>query len=155
MACFMVKLKARISSNPAMWSRCSWVKITASKRFTSSRSICWRKSGPVSITNTFPPSSIKMDERRRLSFSSVERHTSQSHAIIGTPCDVPVPRNVIFKLESIDCDVRNYELFTGLWAQNKSNHFASRAKFRPANSILQHRIAPFHRKYWQNRYNSF
>jgi hypothetical protein len=30
----------------------------------------------------------------RLSRGSVDLQTAQSHAIIGTPCDVPVPRNV-------------------------------------------------------------
>jgi hypothetical protein len=37
-----------------------------------------------------------MLERKRLSFLSVEVHTSQSQAIIGTPLLVPVPRKVIF-----------------------------------------------------------
>lgn len=35
--------------------------------------------------------------RRRLSLLSVEVQTSQSQPMIGMPCDVPVPRNVIFK----------------------------------------------------------
>jgi hypothetical protein len=52
----------------------------------------------VSITNTFPSSSIRMEERKRLSFSSVERHTSQSQPIKGTPWDVPVPKNVTFTM---------------------------------------------------------
>jgi hypothetical protein len=34
-----------------------------------------------------------MDGRSRLSRGSVERHTLQLQPIIGTPCDVPVPRN--------------------------------------------------------------
>jgi hypothetical protein len=33
----------------------------------------------------------------RLSFLSVEVQTSQSHAIIGTPLLVPVPRKVILR----------------------------------------------------------
>jgi hypothetical protein len=34
--------------------------------------------------------------RRRLSRLSEERHTSHLQPITGTPCDVPVPKNVIF-----------------------------------------------------------
>ena len=37
-----------------------------------------------------------MDERRRWSRASDEVHTEQLHAITGIPCDVPVPKNVIF-----------------------------------------------------------
>ena len=33
-----------------------------------------------------------------MSRGSGERHVRQSHAIIGTPCDVPVPRKVTFTL---------------------------------------------------------
>jgi hypothetical protein len=36
------------------------------------------------------------DERNRLSLASDELQTSQSQAITGTPCEVPVPKNVIF-----------------------------------------------------------
>src|SRR5215218_5176677 len=35
-----------------------------------------------------------IEGRSRLSRGSVERQTSQVHPIIGTPADVPVPRNV-------------------------------------------------------------
>lgn len=38
-----------------------------------------------------------IDDRRRLSSGFLDEHTSQSQAITGTPCEVPVPRNVIFK----------------------------------------------------------
>jgi len=39
--------------------------------------------------------STKMDGRSRLSRGSVDRQTAQSHPIIGTPADVPLPRKVI------------------------------------------------------------
>jgi hypothetical protein len=49
--------------------------------------------------------SISTEDRNRLSFEFSERQTSQSQAIIGTPCDVPVPKKVIFKLpEYFVCD---------------------------------------------------
>src|SRR4051812_24453282 len=35
-----------------------------------------------------------MEARVRLLRGSVEVHTAQSHAIIGTPCDVPVPKKM-------------------------------------------------------------
>jgi hypothetical protein len=35
-----------------------------------------------------------MDGRLRWSRGSVERHVPQRQPIIGTPCDVPVPRNL-------------------------------------------------------------
>jgi hypothetical protein len=38
-----------------------------------------------------------MDERRRLSLLSVDLQTEQVHAIMGTPWEVPVPKNVTFK----------------------------------------------------------
>ena len=69
----------------------------ASKRFTSSRSICCLKSGPASIMIFIPFILIKIELRKRLSFKSLDRHTSQLQPIRGTPCEVPVPRNVIFK----------------------------------------------------------
>ena len=37
----------------------------------------------------------RTDGRQRLSRGSVDRQTSHVHPIIGTPCEVPVPRNVI------------------------------------------------------------
>ena len=39
--------------------------------------------------------SISTDGRVRQSRGSVDRHTSQSQPIIGTPCEVPVPRKVM------------------------------------------------------------
>ena len=36
-----------------------------------------------------------MDDRVRLSRGSADVQTAQSHPIIGTPCEVPVPRNVM------------------------------------------------------------
>ena len=39
--------------------------------------------------------STKMDGRSRVSRGSAERQVAQSQPIIGTPCDVPVPRKVI------------------------------------------------------------
>jgi hypothetical protein len=66
----------------------------ACREFTRSRSICALKSGPASITKFFSFIFSSNDDRKRLSFSSVEQQTSQSQAITGTPCEVPVPRNV-------------------------------------------------------------
>ena len=43
-----------------------------------------------------PSVSIIAEVRRRLSRLSSERHTSQRQPITGTPCDVPVPKNVSF-----------------------------------------------------------
>lgn len=60
------------------------------------RSACWRKSEEVSTSIVLPACSIKIEARRRLSRGSLERHVSQSHAIDGTPVDVPVPRKVNF-----------------------------------------------------------
>jgi hypothetical protein len=38
-----------------------------------------------------------MEERRRLSLKLSDAQTSHLQAITGMPCEVPVPRNVIFK----------------------------------------------------------
>src|SRR5205809_4385901 len=40
---------------------------------------------------------MKMEGRVRRSRGSVDRHTSQSHPIIGTPCEVPLPSSVILR----------------------------------------------------------
>jgi hypothetical protein len=41
------------------------------------------------------PAAMKIDGRSRVSRGSSERQVLHSQPIIGTPCDVPVPRNVI------------------------------------------------------------
>src|SRR5690348_16907734 len=70
----------------------------ASTRRTSKVSDCMRTSGPASTSNACPSSvSTYTDARHRLSCGSVDRHVPQSQPIIGTPCDVPVPRNVMRK----------------------------------------------------------
>jgi hypothetical protein len=43
-----------------------------------------------------PSNEIKMEQRKRLSFKSVDLHTAQVQAITGTPWEVPVPRKVTF-----------------------------------------------------------
>ena len=63
---------------------------------TFSLSICCLKSGPVSITILVRSVSISTLLRSLLSLGSVEEHTTHVHVIIGTPCEVPVPRNVTF-----------------------------------------------------------
>jgi len=40
------------------------------------------------------PNILAIEDRSRWSRGSGERQTSQSQPIIGTPCDVPVPRKV-------------------------------------------------------------
>jgi len=42
-----------------------------------------------------PSSSMYTDGRERLSRGSVDPQTAQRQPIMGTPCDVPVPRKVI------------------------------------------------------------
>ena len=49
----------------------------------------------------FPSASIRMEVLKRLSLASVERQTSQSHVMMGMPCDVPLPNIVIFIKNSI------------------------------------------------------
>jgi hypothetical protein len=69
----------------------------ASIPFTPAFSICCLKSGPESTTSVASLVSIKIDERKRLSCLSVDWQTGHWQATTGTPCDVPVPKNVIFK----------------------------------------------------------
>jgi hypothetical protein len=49
----------------------------------------------VSITTVVEADWTRMLERSRLSLGSVEAHTSQGQATMGTPVLVPVPRKVI------------------------------------------------------------
>src|SRR3954464_8205376 len=66
----------------------------ASTRRMPCRRACARRSGPASTRTLAPAVSTKIDGRSRASRGSAERHTAQSQPIIGTPCDVPVPRKV-------------------------------------------------------------
>src|SRR5687768_12744704 len=59
---------------------------------------CARRSGPASISTLVPSSPRTNSEgRRRVSRGSSDRQVLQSQPIIGTPWEVPVPRNVISK----------------------------------------------------------
>jgi hypothetical protein len=40
--------------------------------------------------------SIKMEDRSRWSLGLEDRQTTQPQAITGTPCEVPVPKKLIF-----------------------------------------------------------
>jgi hypothetical protein len=58
-----------------------------------------RKSGVVSTSTRAPPLiSNRIEGRLRRSRGSWERHVSQRQPIIGTPCEVPVPRNLTAQL---------------------------------------------------------
>src|SRR5688572_14264773 len=61
-------------------------------------SACERRSGPASM-RIAPPASVWMttEGRVRRSRGSSDRHVPHSQPIIGTPCEVPVPRKVICK----------------------------------------------------------
>src|SRR5262245_12805888 len=94
-----------------MWSAWLWVKRIESTRRTPWASAWARRSVDVSTRTlrtasaigepSLPsPISIRIDGRVRRSRGSFERQTSQSQPIIGTPCDVPVPRSVILRLNN-------------------------------------------------------
>src|SRR5262245_48692990 len=68
----------------------------ASTRRMPCRSAWIRRSGPASTSTRAPGVSTKIEGRRRVSRGSADRQTAQSQPIIGTPCDVPVPRKVTF-----------------------------------------------------------
>lgn len=51
------------------------------------------------MTTVVVPSSIKIEVRKRLSRGSVDWHVLHSHAMTGTPCEVPVPRKVILSTD--------------------------------------------------------
>jgi hypothetical protein len=55
----------------------------------------------IAITIVVVDVSTIIEERKRLSFTFMLVHTSHLQAINGTPCDVPVPKNVIFKYYNI------------------------------------------------------
>ena len=57
-------------------------------------SIWYLKSGPASTRIFSPPYSTNAEALSLLSLLSPDLHTSHPHPIIGTPCDVPVPKNV-------------------------------------------------------------
>src|SRR2546430_974093 len=69
------------------WARRS-VDVSTSTFFTA-RAIAEARSVAISM---------RIDGRVRRSRGSVDRQTAQSHAIIGTPCDVPVPSSVTLRL---------------------------------------------------------
>src|SRR5438034_5032182 len=97
------------------WSAWLCVNRIASTRRISYASACARKSVDVS-TSTFCTAraigearsvaiSMRIDGRVRRSRGSVDRQTAQSHPIIGTPCDVPVPSSVILRLNDASAAV--------------------------------------------------
>ena len=61
------------------------------------RNICCLKSGPVSITICLSLHEIITDDRNLLSLMLADKHTGSLLPIIGMPCDVPVPKNIISK----------------------------------------------------------
>src|SRR3954470_22016767 len=64
-------------------------------RVSLKRSAWARRSEDVSTRIVAPPASrTRIDGRERLSRGSVDWQTAQAQPIIGTPIDVPVPRNV-------------------------------------------------------------
>ena len=64
-------------------------------RVSLKRSAWARRSEDVSTRIVAPLASrTRIDGRERLSRGSVDRQTAQAQPIIGTPIDVPVPRNV-------------------------------------------------------------
>ena len=59
-------------------------------------SACCRRSGEVSTRiDAWPATSTWIDGRSRLSCGSVDRHTAHVQPMLGTPDEVPHPRNVI------------------------------------------------------------
>src|SRR3954471_22708938 len=84
-----------------MWSACPCVKRMPTTRRMPCRSACARRSGPAS-TRSCPPSPVatSTEVRIRRSRGSADLQTVQSQPIIGTPCDVPVPRKVIFTADA-------------------------------------------------------
>src|SRR5437870_13060924 len=71
-----------------------------------------RRSGVVSIRNTFPCDSIFTDCRSRLFRASSDVQTRQAHPTTGTPVEVPVPRKVTImdKTLTSECRTQNEEL---------------------------------------------
>ena len=57
---------------------------------------CCLRSGPVSIKIFFFDICKIADDLSLLSSFFFDLHTKHSHPITGIPCDVPVPRNLIF-----------------------------------------------------------
>src|SRR5580698_3031127 len=55
---------------------------------------CSRKSGVESMSTVLPPYSIRTEGRVRRSWGSEEWHTAQSHPMVGTPIEVPLPSTV-------------------------------------------------------------
>src|SRR6478736_402674 len=84
----------RKSSMPTIWSAWPCVRMKKSSWRMFSRRHCSRNSGAASTWMCRPSISTWMQARVRLLRGSGEVHTAQSHAIIGTPCDVPVPRKI-------------------------------------------------------------
>src|SRR4051812_46465913 len=67
---------------------------TASRCFSPILRACWRKSLEVSTITVCPACSISTETRSRWSRGSFEVQVSHSHAIEGTPVEVPVPKKV-------------------------------------------------------------
>ena len=58
----------------------------------------------------------------RLSFGSSLVHTSQEHAMTGTPADVPVPKKVHEKLVIVTCDTGCFNQWTNGQSLKEKTH---------------------------------
>ena len=99
-----------MSSRPKTWSTWQCVISTASILLMFARSACCLKSADVSTNMVVPLCSMRMDVRSRLSRGSSDRHVSQSHAIDGTPVEVPVPKKfnfILLNAERSQCSQRS------------------------------------------------
>jgi hypothetical protein len=90
-----------------------------------------------------PSISTIADVRRRLSRGSLERHTSHWQPIVGTPCDVPVPRNVkriVINglVNQIDANFvqRNQSEQVGYAHHNDGNHKILQEFCPPMNAVV-------------------
>ena len=89
----------RRSSMPWVWSACSWVKSTPSRRRHSASSSCSRRSGEVSTSTRGRAArsaarSTRIEQRRRRFLGSAGSQAPQPLPTRGTPPEEPQPRIV-------------------------------------------------------------
>lgn len=99
----MCQQKARISSNPATWSKCSCVYSTPVIAVRLCRRACSCRSGPASTRMVVEGVDTVTEARRRLLRGLEDLQTGQLQPMTGMAVEVPVPRKTMCMRENLFC----------------------------------------------------
>src|SRR5688572_15077262 len=114
----------------------------ASTRVTPFVSACARRSVDVSTRMLAPGSSgrsIRIEGRVRRSWGSLDVQTAQAQPIIGTPCEVPVPRRVTLRFNNALSGARYLDEPHAQFVQHLLEHLALLGSQIAAGLLIEQR----------------